>query len=240
MNKRIVVVTGGKRGIGAAVVDAFLAQGSLVIALDRDFSPGLVRSEASQDLYTYRGDVSQPIEVQAFTEVLQEFGRVDVLVNNAGIGIFKPLEDLEIDEWNYVLNTNLRGPFLMTKFLLPLLRKGQNPSIINIASTRAFQSEPNTESYSASKGGVVALTHSLAVSLSRYGIRVNCISPGWIETNPDAELTNEDHKQHLVGRVGVPSDIAHACVYLASPEAGFITGTNLTIDGGMTVKMIYV
>ena len=86
----------------------------------------------------------------------------------------------------------------------------------------------------------MALTHSLAVSLSRYGIRVNCISPGWIETNPDAELTNEDHKQHLVGRVGVPSDIAHACVYLASPEAGFITGTNLTIDGGMTVKMIYV
>lgn len=241
MSKRIVVVTGGKRGIGAAIVEAFLGQGCQVLALDRDLPPGLVRSEENDNLYTYRGDVSQPVEIQAFVEALQEdFGRVDVLVNNAGIGIFKPLDELEIEEWDQVLNTNLRGPFLMTKYLLPLLRNGQDPSIINIASTRAFQSEPNTESYSASKGGVVALTHALAASLGKYGIRVNCISPGWIETNPDAELTSEDHSQHLVGRVGIPSDIAHACVYLASSAAGFITGTNLTIDGGMTVKMIYV
>ena len=115
MSKRIVVVTGGKRGIGVAIVEAFLGQGCQVLALDRDFPPGLVRSEENDNLYTYRGDVSQPVEIQAFVEALQEdFGRVDVLVNNAGIGIFKPLDELEIEEWDQVLNTNLRGPFLTT------------------------------------------------------------------------------------------------------------------------------
>lgn len=126
----------------------------------------------------------------------------------------------------------------MTKYLLPLLKQAVDPSIINIASTRAFMSEPNTEAYTASKGGLVALTHSLAASLSIYGIRVNCISPGWIHTSQE-QLSRADQEQHFSGRVGLPADIASACEYLSSNGAGFITGTNLIVDGGMTVKMIY-
>jgi NAD(P)-dependent dehydrogenase (short-subunit alcohol dehydrogenase family) len=239
VDKRTVVVTGGKRGIGAAICAAFLERGCQVVAVDKDFAGGLARDGEREGLYTYQADISQPLEVASFAQTMEELGPIHVLVNNAGYGITKPLEELAVDEWDAVLNTNLRGAFLMVKYTLPLLKQGKG-SVINIASTRAFMSEPNTEAYSASKGGIVALTHALAASLGQFGIRVNCISPGWIETNPEAVLTLEDHSQHLVGRVGVPGDIAQACVYLASPEAGFITGTNLTIDGGMTVKMIYV
>lgn len=239
MDKRTVVVTGGKRGIGAAICTAFLSRGDTVIAVDKDFSPGLNVFGEKEGSYTFQADVSRPEDISAFARAVEGFGPIHVLVNNAGIGITKPLEDLAVEEWDLVINTNLRGAFLMVKYTLPLLKQGK-ASIINIASTRAFMSEPHTEAYSASKGGIVALTHALAASLGPYGIRVNCISPGWIETNPHAVITPEDHSQHLVGRVGIPADIASACVFLASQEAGFITGTNLTIDGGMTVKMIYV
>ncbi|MGI6147744.1 MAG: SDR family oxidoreductase [Limnochordia bacterium] len=239
MNKRTVVVTGGRRGIGAAVVAAFRERGDRVIALDKDYPPGLAADE-DNGFWTYGADVCCPEQVADFAEAVGKFGSIHVLVNNAGIGITKPLEELSVAEWDLVLNTNLRGPVLMVKYTLPLLKAAGKACVVNIASTRAFMSEPNTEAYSASKGGIVALTHALAASLGPCGIRVNCISPGWIETNPEAKLTPEDHSQHLVGRVGVPDDIARACIYLASPEAGFITGTNLTIDGGMTVKMIYV
>jgi len=233
------VVTGGKRGIGASICQAFLSKGDRVVALDKDFPPGLQRSSGEGAFFTYGADISHPEDIEAFAQAVEKLGPVHVLVNNAGIGITKPLEQLTVSEWDLVLNTNLRGAVLTVKYLLPALKQGR-ASIINIASTRAFMSEPNTEAYSASKGGIVALTHGLAASLGQYGIRVNCISPGWIVTNPNEILTPEDHSQHLVGRAGVPADIAHACLYLASPEAGFITGTNLTIDGGMTVKMIYV
>lgn len=240
MGKRTVLVTGGKRGIGAGIVEAFLNQGCQVIAVDKDFPPGWSRDHKNENLFTYRVDISRPEEIESLATAMQEFGKLDVLINNAGIGITKPLTELDVAEWDMVINTNLRGTFLMVKWHLPLLKLGENPCVINLASTRAFMSEPNTEAYSASKGGIVALTHSLAASLGKDGIRVNCVSPGWIETNPEAVLSDADHSQHLVGRVGEPADIAQACIYLASREAGFITGTNLTIDGGMTVKMIYV
>ena len=159
-----------------------------MVAVDKDFAGGLARDGEREGLYTYQADISQPLEVASFAQTMEELGPIHVLVNNAGYGITKPLEELTVDEWDAVLNTNLRGAFLMVKYTLPLLKQGKG-SVINIASTRAFMSEPNTEAYSASKGGIVALTHALAASLGQFGIRVNCISPGWIETNPEAVLT---------------------------------------------------
>jgi NAD(P)-dependent dehydrogenase (short-subunit alcohol dehydrogenase family) len=173
------------------------------------------------------------------------YGRIDALINNAGISQNKPLETLSLEEWNRVLGVNLTGTFLCTKHASTHLRNSCG-SIINIASTRAFMSEACTEAYSASKGGIVALTHALAMSLGPE-IRVNCISPGWIETGPwqkksqrhSTDLSEEDHLQHPVGRVGIPEDIASLVLYLVSNEASFLTGSNLIADGGMTRKMVY-
>ncbi|MBI3987338.1 MAG: SDR family oxidoreductase, partial [Lentisphaerae bacterium] len=168
------------------------------------------------------------------------------LVNNAGIMASKPLAQLSLREWNRVLAVNLTGAFLMSKYAAPHLRK-QGGVIVNIASTRALMSEANTEAYSASKGGLVALTHALAVSLGP-AIRVNCIAPGWIDVSgwkkkknrrPET-LREADHRQHPAGRVGTPDDIAALILYLAAPQASFITGACFTVDGGMTRKMMYV
>lgn len=157
----------------------------------------------------------------------------------------KPPEELSLQEWQRVLEVNLTGPFLCSRAFAPLLRT-RHGSIVNIASTRALMSEPHTESYAAAKGGLVALTHALALSLGPE-VRVNCISPGWIDVTPWAKrsrrhpqpLSRRDHAQHPAGRVGRPEDIAAMVLYLASDRAGFITGENIVIDGGMTRKMIY-
>jgi NAD(P)-dependent dehydrogenase (short-subunit alcohol dehydrogenase family) len=162
-------------------------------------------------------------------------GKLDVLVNNAGIASPKRLNlsDITLADWQRVIDVNLTGAFLFAKYAAEVIDKGH---IINIASTRAFQSEPDTFAYSASKGGIVALTHSLAVSLSPR-ILVNCISPGWINTDESFIPSETDNSQHPAGRVGTPLDIALAVDFLIS--SGFVTGQNITIDGGMTVKMIY-
>jgi hypothetical protein len=185
-----------------------------------------------------RGDVgNEPHVIDALRETVRLFGRLDGLVNNAGIEIPRPMEKLKLEEWNRVLGTNLTGTFLCSRHAAPYLRK-TGGSIVNIASTRARQSEPNTEAYSASKGGIVALTHAMAISLGP-DIRVNCISPGWIETDPDAGHSTQDAAQHPCGRIGIPQDIADMAAYLLSDRAGFITGQEFIIDGGMTRKMIY-
>lgn len=246
-----VVVTGGAQGIGKAVAQAFLETSAFVFVWDVDGEAlEELKEEWSQwnDRYTpVLCDVSSPQDVEKAAKVVEEKqGYVDVLVNNAGIFISKPLEELTEREWDRVLGVNVKSIFLTTKYLLPFFRKGG--AIINIASTRALMSEPHTEAYAASKGGVLAITHALAISLSERNIRVNAISPGWIETSlwkkralrKEPELRPIDHLQHPAGRVGTPEDIAAACLFLASPSSGFITGTNLVIDGGMTVKMIYV
>jgi NAD(P)-dependent dehydrogenase (short-subunit alcohol dehydrogenase family) len=157
-------------------------------------------------------------------------------VNNAGVAgpVSGPIEDLALDEWNRWIGTNLTGAFLMTRAAVPALRRGGG-SIVNIASTRAFMSEPETEAYAASKGGLVAFTHALAISLGPE-VRANAIAPGWIAAG-DAELSEIDHRQHPAGRVGRAGDIADAVLWLAG--AGFVTGETVTIDGGMTRKMIY-
>jgi len=230
---KTILITGGAQGIGRGCVEYFLSKGWNVTTVD-------IQPMASGDQLEFvQGDTSlEATARQAVAKTIERFGRIDALINNAGVGTlgkFK-VEELSLDEWNRVLGINLTGTFLMAKHVAPELRK-TNGSIVNIASTRAQMSEPDSEAYAASKGGVVALTHALAVSLGP-DVRVNCISPGWIETRNDAVHSEADRLQHPAGRVGVPQDVAELADYLIS--AGFVTGQNFTVDGGMTKKMIYV
>ena len=195
-----------------------------------------------------RTDIGEAADIDKWIELTaSELGTIDILINNAGIGINGFLTELPLADFDRVLAVNLRGTFRCSQRAAAFMMKQGSGAIINIASTRALMSEPNTEAYSASKGGLLALTHAMAVSLGPHGIRVNAVSPGWIETadwqyGPDARTPvhrTTDKLQHPVGRVGTPMDIAKACLYLSGSDAGFITGQNLVIDGGMTVKMIY-
>ncbi|MFO7931136.1 MAG: SDR family oxidoreductase [Desulfosalsimonas sp.] len=249
--KPAALVTGGAQGIGKAVAQKFLADGLNVFVADTD-------SEACEEIQEEKGkrgdlkaavcDAADEEDVKkAVSEAINCFERLDVLVCNAGISGFfgVPVTELTLEQWNRVISVNLTGCFLFAKHAAPHLEK-TNGCIINIGSTRAIQSEPHTEAYSASKGGIVALTHALAASLGP-NTRVNCISPGWIETGPwqkklrrtEPGLTQEDHAQHPAGRVGTPEDVASMASWLASADAGFVTGQNFIIDGGITRKMIY-
>lgn len=204
----------------------------------------------AQNVVFIRCDVSQEHEVKALLQqVGEKYNQLDALVNNASIAdpFVGPLQEMDMAVFDRVLEVNLRGPLLCAKYALPLLVKTDHPAILNISSTRAFMSEPNTFPYSASKGGLEALTHSLAVSLTEERVRVNAVAPGWIEVGEwqkESERYKPNHskadkEQHPVGRIGMPEDIAEAALFLCSDKAGFITGQTLTIDGGMTVKMIY-
>jgi NAD(P)-dependent dehydrogenase (short-subunit alcohol dehydrogenase family) len=247
---RVAIVTGGGQGIGKAIVKKLLGDGLRVVIAEMDEEAGretLGEYHGRGECVFMHADISDEAEVKAVVrETVTSFRRLDALINNAGIFINKPLAKVSLAQWNRVLAINLTGAFLCSKYAALHLAKTRG-SIVNIASTRALMSEPDTEAYSASKGGVVALTHSLALSLGP-DVRVNCISPGWIEvsgwkmrrTRSAAKLSQMDHKQHPAGRVGRPEDIASLTAYLISPEAGFITGANFIVDGGMTRKMIYV
>jgi NAD(P)-dependent dehydrogenase (short-subunit alcohol dehydrogenase family) len=236
--KKVVIVTGGAQGIGRATALYLRQKNYQVIIAD-------VEVFDHSELHFVKADASSETDVQRLVqETIKKYGRIDALVNNVGIGINKPISQLTLEEWNQVLAVNLTSIFLCTKYAESYLRQAKG-GIVNIASTRALMSEANTEAYSASKGGVVALTHALAVSLGP-DVRVNCISPGWIETGEwqnqarEVKHTDADKRQHLVGRVGEPNDIAAMVYYLLSEESGFISGQNFVIDGGMTKKMIYV
>jgi NAD(P)-dependent dehydrogenase (short-subunit alcohol dehydrogenase family) len=249
LKDKIALVTGAGQGIGKAIALALLERGMRVTIADNDAEAGLETEreyKAKGDIAFIETDVSREADVRrALDQCEARFGGLDALVNNAGINIVKPILDLTLEEWRRVIDVNLTSYLLFAKYAAPAL-KARNGSIVNIASTRAVMSEPNTESYAASKGGIVALTHALAASLGPE-IRVNCISPGWIDVSSwkkssqrkQANLRPEDHAQHLVGRVGRPEDIASLVAYLIGPDAGFITGANLMVDGGMTRKMIY-
>lgn len=229
---KTILITGAAQGIGRGCAGHFLRRGWNVTAVD------IRPAESAGNLEFVRGDTADEDTAQkAVARALERFGRLDALINNAGVSVLGKysVENLPLAEWNRVLGVNLTGYFLMAKHAAPALRR-TNGSIINIASTRAVQSEPDSEAYAASKGGVVALTHALAVSLGPE-VRVNCISPGWIETRPDAVHSETDRLQHPAGRIGVPQDIADMADYLVN--AGFVTGQNFTADGGMTRRMIY-
>ena len=249
---RIALVTGASRGIGRAIALRFAAQGYAVSIADVDDDAGGETARIAEERRTralfVRTDVARVDDVRRWVDrSAAELGTPQVLVNNAGIGRRAPLLNLAPDDFDRVIAVNLRGTFLCAQAVARcMVARELGGAIINIASTRALMSEAGTEAYSASKGGIVALTHALAISLGPHGIRVNCISPGWIETRDwqhgaraqTPVHTERDRLQHPVGRVGRPDDIAEACLFLAE-QAGFMTGQNITLDGGMTVKMIY-
>ncbi|HEX3983630.1 MAG TPA: SDR family oxidoreductase [Acidisoma sp.] len=231
---KLALVTGGGRGIGRGIAERLVTTGWQAVIVDRAAPP----ESLSFPHRFVDADVSDEAAVQQLiADLTAEEGRLDALICNAGFMIRKPIESLTLGEWHSVIGTNLTSMFLLTKAAAPLLRAARG-AIVTVASTRAHQSEPNTESYAASKGGILALTHALAISLGPE-IRVNCISPGWIDTQ-GGSLSAEGHAQHPAGRVGRVEDIASLAAWLVAPESGFVTGAEFIVDGGMTRKMIYV
>lgn len=220
---KIVVVTGGARGIGKAIVEEFRKNGATVCIIDKE----------ENDYFT--GDIASKETLEAFVEkVIRDYGHVDYLINNA-LPLMRGIDTCSYEEFEYALQVGVTAPFYLTKLFVPHFAEGA--AIVNISSSRDRMSQPQTESYTAAKGGIAALTHALAVSLAGK-VRVNSISPGWIDT-AYTEYEGPDATQQPVHRVGNPLDIANMVLYLCSEKAGFITGENVCIDGGMTRQMIY-
>ncbi|WP_237213735.1 SDR family oxidoreductase [Falsiroseomonas oryziterrae] len=228
---KVALVTGGAKGIGLAVARRLAREDWRVVVADPAAPPPDLAARH------VAADVADEAQVDALLAgIAAQEGRLDALVSNAGFMLRKPLRDLTLGEWNRVIGANLTATFLLVRAAEAMLRAARG-AVVTIASTRARQSEADTESYSASKGGLVALTHALSVSLGPE-VRVNCVSPGWIHTRGDAPRP-EDHAQHPAGRVGRPEDIAALVAWLVGPESGFVTGAEFVSDGGMTRKMIY-
>lgn len=246
MKDKIVFVTGGANGLGKGIVTLFAQNGADVVFCD-------VNEEASkklcEELSEYKCsfltiDVSDGKALeQAVNKIIADRGNIDIIINNAGVSPFPSMLDITFEDFDKILDINLRPVFITSRALAK--HRDANPHlntygrIINMASTRYLMSEPNGESYAASKGAIVSLTHALAISLSKYKIMVNSISPGWIDTGHYDALGAEAHSQHPSGRVGKPDDIARACLFLCQADNDFINGQNIVIDGGMTKKMIY-
>lgn len=229
--KRVALVTGGARGIGQGIAKRLAADGWHVVTADTEANGP---EEAARHV---RADIADEAAVRALVEgIAGQEARLDGLVCNAGIMVRKPLRDLGLEEWSRVIGTNLTSTYLLARAAEPMLRRAKG-AILTIASTRAHQSEPDTESYAASKGGLLALTHALAISLGP-DVRANVISPGWINVR-DERLSEADNAQHPAGHVGRPEDIASLAAWLLGPESGFVTGAEFVSDGGMTRKMIY-
>jgi len=246
LNGRVALVTGAARGIGLGIAAWLICEGWQVVLSDVDRKRGSKVAKALGDnAWFILMDVADEGQVRAgVSEVLGQFGRLDALVCNAAIANPDngPLETLSLAKWNRTLAVNLTGPMLLAKHCAPYLR-AHGGSIVNLSSTRAEQSEPDTEAYAASKGGLVALTHALAVSLGPE-IRVNAVSPGWVDARDPSQrkaepLSDSEHAQHPVGRVGTVEDVAALVAWLLSRQAGFVTGQAWVVDGGMTRKMIY-
>ena len=234
MSKRGIIVTGGGHGIGEAIVREYLHMGMKVCYIDHQNKLDL----ESENLFFYKGDLSQQNDLDSFVSFCHEhLDRVDILVNNACRSHKGILSGCDYEQFQHALSVGLTAPYYLSlKFKEDLMKTSGN--IINIASSRAFQSEPDTESYTSSKGGIVALTHAMSVSLSGK-VRVNCIAPGWIDVNNTVSFSKEDETAIPVGRVGKPRDIVSMVKFLCSSEAGFINGETFTIDGGMNKRMIY-
>lgn len=243
--KKRVFVTGGAEGIGKAIVMAFCTAESYHVAFcDKDETAGQQTAKATGATF-YQVDISVKEALEhCMQRIFMLWGDIDIIINNAGISEFSPITETNVEDFDKILSVNLRPAFITSR-LLAIHRKAQPASnpfgrIINICSTRYLMSEPGSEAYAASKGGIYSLTHALALSLSEWHITVNSIAPGWIQNHNYEQLRPEDHAQHPSGRVGKPEDIARMCLFLSQEENDFINGENITIDGGMTKKMIYI
>lgn len=244
---KVCVITGGALGIGRCLTQEFARQGAKVAFIDINKKAGednlATICQAGGEASFFHGDVAEEASLRNFADqVLATYSNVDYLINNACLTRQGILSECSYDDFNYVLRIGITGPYFLSLLFLSHFTKGG--SIINISSSRAFMSQANTESYTAAKGGVSALTHALATSLAGK-VRVNAVSPGWIDTSAyqDPSYTTNhslsDHKQHTVGRIGEPLDIVKAVFFLCAEESSFINGQNLVIDGGMTKLMIY-
>lgn len=239
MKDKVAIITGGAHGIGKCIAQQFLKEGVNVCVIDKAECP----SNDNENYHYFQGDISKKEVLEEFAkEVIGRFGKVNFIINNA-LPIMKGIDECSYEDFQYALSVGVTAPFYLVKLLKEHFAEGA--SIVNISSSRDRMSMPQTESYTAAKGGIAALTHALAVSLAGKA-RVNSISPGWIETSTDdntssgyVEYEGADAIQQPCGRVGNPFDIANMVLFLCSDKAGFITGENICIDGGMTKLMIY-
>lgn len=246
-HKQVVVITGGAKGIGRALVEAYCKENASVVFIDKDYVKGSeleFQLRAAKRTCFLHTDISNPKKAQeAIALIYKMFHHINILINNAGYINQKSIYETTIQDFTDVIQTNLVGTFA-TSQMFALLRRNHSHDqmlgrIINLSSTRAFMSEPNTESYAASKGSISAMTHNLAITLSNINVQVNAIAPGWICNDNYEALSKADHLQHPSNRVGTSIDIVKACFYLSDPENDFVNGQTLVIDGGMTKKMIY-
>lgn len=241
---RRVFITGGAHGIGRSIVQAFAAAGHQVAFVDKDAERGRLVAQETGTFF-YQVDVADKDALEVVMhQLFQQWGDIDILVNNVGTSKFTPIVETTVEEFERIIRVNLTTAFITSRMLVLHRNSLPQPNpfggrIINISSTRYLQSEPGTEAYSASKGGITSLTHALAASLADFRITVNCIAPGWIHVNENEHIRPLDNDFHFSKRVGCPEDIARACLFLANEENDFINGQCLVIDGGATKKMFY-
>lgn len=249
---RVAVITGGAQGIGRAIAVLFQKEGAQVIILDCDSCAGnetataLSEQDCSRPVRFLKVDLAEPVQIETVAKEIKDLHyRVDVLVNNAGVEIEKPLEDVTVADWDVTLAVNLRGAFLLTKAMVPLF-PSSGGSIVNISSIHATHAFPASIPYACSKAGMIALTRNLGLELASRHIRVNCICPGYIDTRlwehylhhsaDPAAVAEQTTALHPLGRRGVPHDIGEAALFFASDSSGFVTGTELVVDGGLTIR----
>ncbi|WP_026703179.1 SDR family NAD(P)-dependent oxidoreductase [Salibacterium aidingense] len=254
LENRTAIITGAGRGIGRGIAECFLKEGANIIIADCNQEEGVKTQEElrqqSENVYFIQTDVKSEDSIKNMVNrTVDIFERIDILVNNAGITVFETLENATIEDWDNLINIDLRGPFLCSKHVLPYMKKQKKGSIINISSNHAVATLPDTEIYAAAKGGVNAMTRSLALSLGRYGIRVNAICPGftdtphyrqWLEDSNNKERVEREVKNlHALKTYCTPEDIGNLAVYLGTEGAGMMTGENIVLDGGVAARLYH-
>lgn len=248
---KVAIVTGGSRGIGLGIAEIFVREGATVVIVNRTTETGKAAAEkianSGGSAVSIPTDVSKIKEVEKMVRaVIERYKKIDILCNNAGIGLLRSVVDSTEEEWDRLIDINLKGVFLCSKYVIPEMIKNHGGSIINMASAASYVAFQNDAAYCASKGGLLMLTKQMALDYAHYKIRVNCICPGFIITSqlehylnqhddPEA-VRKEVESLHPIGRLGTPEDIAYAALYLASDESSFVTGTSLVVDGGLLTK----